>query len=132
MRGQGSPSPRRRSRQPRAPRRARPVLLFALAWIVVECLGPSAASSAFSAEQQLRIRIAWGGGTPRPWVGSVSVSQGIVRQITLLGVEGDDPGSVWLERGSAWIQQRSPRSYSAIDVYISLPHPASGGRQPSD
>src|SRR6266705_1048636 len=110
MRGQGSPSPRRLSRQPRAPRRARPVLLFALAWIVVECLGPSAASSVFSAEQQLRIRIAWGGGTPRPWLGSVSVSQGADRQVTLLGVEADDPGSVWLDGDSAWIQHRRPSS----------------------
>ncbi len=118
MRGQGSPSPGRLSRQPRARPRARQGWLVALACGVAACLGPLGASSALAAE--LRIRIAWGGGTPRPWVGSVGVTQGAVRQVTLLGVEADDPGSVWLDdRGSAWIQQRSPRSYSAIDVQVS-------------
>src|SRR5438046_4628883 len=104
MRGQGSPSPRRLSRQPRASLRARCIWLCALAWLAHNGLAPPSASSLLAAERQLRVRIAWGGGTPRPWIGSVSVSRGTVHQVTLLGVEADDPGSVWLERGSAWIQ----------------------------
>src|SRR5690348_1841975 len=101
MRGQGSRDfsdgcPGRLSRQPRARRPARWMLRLALIWAVA-WLGMGAGRCLFSAEQQLRIRIAWGGGAARAWVGSISVSQGAIRQVTLLGVEADDPGSVWVD-----------------------------------
>ena len=73
----------------------------------------------------VRVRIAWGGGAERLWQGTISVSEGSLSDPQPLGVEADEPGSMWLDgrRGAAKlvVRQRSPRSYDGVDAVVSAP-----------
>lgn len=92
------------------------------------------------AEETLRIRIAWGGGGERLWKGTIGVSRGTVAEPIPLGIEADEPGSMWLEdspvevpasqeRGPGVtlsgahlrVQQRSPRTYDGADLSVTAP-----------
>src|SRR3989339_403841 len=85
------------------------------------------------AEETMRVRIAWGGGAERMWRAVVGVNQGTVSEPAPLGIEADEPGSMWLDatpldvplpgddRGKPpsiqlsgqhlVVRQRSPRTY---------------------
>lgn len=73
------------------------------------------------AEPTLRLRLAWGGGPSRQWAGAVRLSQGELAEPRLLGVEADEPGSMWLEDGVLVIRQRSPRAYDGVDLLVDAP-----------
>ena len=80
------------------------------------------ASHALMADD-LRVRIAWGGGSERLWHGTISVRDGLLSQPRPLGVEADEPGSMWLDGdpiGSRKlvVHQRSPRGYDGVDVLV--------------
>lgn len=77
--------------------------------------------SAVAPLAELRLRIAWGGGEPRVWRGAVSVSQGELSQPRLLGIEADEPGSIWQSGSMLRIDQPRPRSYDGVDVTIRAP-----------
>lgn len=78
----------------------------------------------------LRVRIAWGGGEERTWQGTISVSDGSLCEPRPLGMEADEPGSMWLEgaAGSGGrnlvIRQRSARGYDGVDVLVVAPSTA--------
>ncbi len=75
--------------------------------------------SSFShADDAMMVRIAWGGGSEKLWEGSITVSQGIISQPRPLGIEADEPGSMWLEDGRLLIRQRSPRAYDGVDLIV--------------
>jgi hypothetical protein len=80
-----------------------------------------------AAEETMRIRIAWGGGSERLWQGTVAVSPGAVCEPLPLGVEADECGCCWLETegregaNRLVIRQRSPRSYDGVDVLLKAP-----------
>ena len=83
------------------------------------------ASHALLADE-VRVRIAWGGGTDRVWHGTISVSEGALSNPQPLGVEADEPGSMWLDGDPAasrklWIEQRSARGYDGVDVLVAAP-----------
>jgi len=92
----------------------------------------------------MRIRIAWGGGVERLWRGNVAVSRGKLSEPCPLGIEADEPGSMWLETSPLYyssqpgaplarirpeaveeehlvIRQRSPRSHDEVDVLVTAP-----------
>lgn len=77
--------------------------------------------------QDLRVRIAWGGGTERLWHVVVSLNEGSFDDLLPLGIEADEPGSMWFEksgsrdRAQLVVQQRSPRSYDGVDVNVHSP-----------
>jgi len=78
------------------------------------------AATCFGADG-LRLRIAWGGGAERQWRGSIEISDGTLSDPKPLGVEADEPGSMWLDGNAAGssklvIQQRSVRTYDSVDV----------------
>jgi len=73
------------------------------------------------AEESVRVRIAWGGGTARIWQGSVSVEQGQLSELRPLGLEADEPGSMWIEDNRVQIRQRSSRVYDGLDLLVSGP-----------
>ena len=52
------------------------------------------------AADNVRLRIAWGGGTERTWQGTISVSDGAISEPQPLGTEADEPGSMWLDGDS--------------------------------
>ncbi len=80
-----------------------------------------------AAASDVRVRIAWGGGENRLWHGTISVSEGTLSEPRPLGIEADEPGSMWLEDptrgGEAKLRfrQRSPRGYDGVDVLVSAP-----------
>ncbi len=68
------------------------------------------------------MRIAWGGGAERTWEGAVWLDRrGTLSEPRALGIEADEPGSMWLESGKLQIRQRSPRSYDGVDLLLSAP-----------
>ena len=69
----------------------------------------------------MRLRIAWGGGAERRWQGAVALSEGTLAEPRLLGIEADEPGSMWLEAGRLVIRQRSPRTYDGVDLLVTAP-----------
>jgi hypothetical protein len=74
----------------------------------------------------IRVRIAWGGGSERLWQGTISASDGTLMEPRLLGVEADEPGSMWIDEDPDGgqrlvIQQRSPRAYDGVDVLVRAP-----------
>jgi hypothetical protein len=135
MVGQGSPSLSQGSRLPVASTAAARVVSRA----AIVLLMLSATSAALAAD--LRVRIAWGGGTECTWQGTISVSDGSISDAQPLGAEADEPGSMWLDadarsgRTVLVVQQRSPRGYDGVDVAVSAPPTAklllqlSGGDQ---
>lgn len=70
------------------------------------------------AEVTCKLRIAWGGGVERSWRGTVNLSAGSFEQIEPLGIEADEPGSIWLDGSQIRIRQPSPRAYDGIDVVV--------------
>jgi hypothetical protein len=71
---------------------------------------------AVGAETTMRLRIAWGGGAPRRWHGTLRLSQGTLSEVRALGSEGDEPGSMWIDRDAVIIEQRSARADDGLDV----------------
>jgi len=74
----------------------------------------------------LRVRIAWGGGSDREWQGTIGVSEGSISEPRPLGIEADEPGSMWLDGNSdasrrLVIRQRSPRGYDGVDLLVAAP-----------
>ena len=69
----------------------------------------------------MRVRIAWGGGAERLWHGTIAVSKGTLGEPRPLGIEADEPGSIWLEDGHLVVRQRSSRSYDGVDVLVTAP-----------
>ena len=57
----------------------------------------------------MRVRIAWGGGAERLWHGTIAVSQGTLGEPHPLGIEADEPGSIWLEDGHLVIGSELPQ-----------------------
>lgn len=92
---------------------------WVLYWALIAALASSAlAASARAAESTMRLRIAWGGGAERQWKGTVSVSEGELAEAQALGVEADEPGSIWLADGQLHVRERSPRAYNGVDVLV--------------
>ncbi len=85
----------------------------ALLWLAVV---PS--SRAMAAETTLQLRIAWGGGAERIWQGSIRLSQGRFTDLQALGIEADEPGSIWLDPAGVEIRERSLRAYDGVDVTV--------------
>lgn len=80
------------------------------------------AELACSAETQVRLRFAWGGGARRAWESTVTVDRGTVSELVSLGIEADEPGSMWIDdAGQLHIEQRSARTYDAFDVTVTAP-----------
>lgn len=79
------------------------------------------ASLAAAEELDLQLRITWGGGQPQRWEGAISLAEGEFYSPTALGVECDEPGSIYLARGQVKIASRSARSFDGVDVFVRAP-----------
>jgi hypothetical protein len=73
------------------------------------------------ADTRLQIRIAWGDGAIRQWSGGISLSEGQLWLHRPLGIEADEPGSIWSDGSRVEIRQRSPRRYDGADVFVDAP-----------
>lgn len=72
-------------------------------------------------ELRLRLRMTWGGGTPRAWQGELRLSQGVLSDVVNLGREADDPGSMEAAGRALQIVQPSVSAYGGCDLTITGP-----------
>jgi hypothetical protein len=115
MTGQGRPKTsdaRRTSPQ-------RPTIGWGCQWMLAAALAVCA--PAWLRAESLKIRIAWGGGAERIWQGKVTLSEGRLDQPRPLGIEADEPGSMWIQDGALVFRQRSPRTYDGLDLLALAP-----------
>src|SRR5690606_4057907 len=114
MAGQGCPH---RSRA--APHRRRACAWLATAIVILTSLFASLrAASAQEPSHDIGLRIAFGGGSPRLWRGTITIDNGTFAEPQLLGLEPDEPGSMQVTARAIQIRQLSPRSYDGLDVNV--------------
>ncbi|MCG8586291.1 MAG: hypothetical protein MI757_16410, partial [Pirellulales bacterium] len=70
------------------------------------------------------LRVAWGGGPAKSWTGKISISEGAITRVRSLGIEPDQPGSIWLADGVVLVSPRTPRSYDGVDITVTAPKTA--------
>ena len=58
---------------------------------------------------------------PRCWQGMIQVNTGTLESPRALGVDADEPGSIWAESGQVFIRSPSRRSYDGLDVTVHVP-----------
>jgi hypothetical protein len=138
MIGQGRPNNRLRARSGelrRAPDRAalaglratrrgdvsRALFAIALTLAANAVCDAAAPLAITSGETSMRLRIEWGGGTARRWQGSATLADGSISEPVPLGIEADEPGSMWIERGALCVRARSARTYDGVDVTVNGP-----------
>ncbi len=121
MIGQGRPNA---SRTPFArfarpmPWLARSALVRLCAAAIALCSVGVAAPRARAAENSFQLRIAWGNGAERIWQGTIRLTHGKFSDLRALGIEADEPGSIWLDAEGIEIRQRSLRAYDGVDVTV--------------
>ena len=71
-----------------------------------------------SVEPWVGLRISWGGGTAARWKCRIESSSGPVRDLTPLGLASDTPGSMYLDKGIALVDQPSAGVYNGIELYV--------------
>ena len=74
-----------------------------------------------STEIELKLRMAWGGGSPTPWRGRVSLSTGRITQRTSLGLSPDAPGRKLLENDTLIVLPSSPTGFDGVDIELRAP-----------
>lgn len=72
-------------------------------------------------EPTLQLRIAWGGGAERLWRGEFRLTNGTLAEPRPLGIEADEPGSMWIDEGRLFVDSHSLRAYDGVDVSIFAP-----------
>jgi len=68
--------------------------------------------------ETMRVRIAWGGGAEQLWQGRIALSKGALSEPQPLGIEADEPGSMWLDEAQLRFLQRTPRTYDGVDLLL--------------
>lgn len=92
--------------------------------LLVGSLLPVRALAAPEDLANLRIRLAWGGGTSRQWKAQLRLPDGVFQEPRCLGLEADVPGSLVASGHELLLEQRSPRSYDGIEVVVQAPRTA--------
>jgi len=87
--------------------------------VIAVCALLAAAASA-RADVRMHLRFAWGG-VHRQWEGQISVDQGQFTELQSLGLEADEPGSMWHDDRRVYVRQPSGRLYDGVDVVLTAP-----------
>ncbi|HEV3022925.1 MAG TPA: hypothetical protein VGX76_10670, partial [Pirellulales bacterium] len=66
----------------------------------------------------MRLRIEWGGRTEQQWQGIIELTEGALASPRALGIEADEPGSMWLEQGRLEVRSPSRRFDDGVDVDV--------------
>ncbi len=85
-----------------------PLVLIALGF----CLTSGAAADT------VRLRLVWGGGPSRLWQARIEVQGSTVQEFVPLGVQADEPGSLWRQGNVIHLRSRSPRVYDGVDLVL--------------
>ncbi|MBI1901192.1 MAG: hypothetical protein HYS13_08795 [Planctomycetia bacterium] len=90
-------------------------LIFELAVVLA---GALFVTEAQGAEKTFIVRVVWGGGAARQWQGTVQLQKGRLTRMEALGVEADEPGSMWIWNDTLFIRQRSLRTFDGVDLTV--------------
>ncbi|MGE3317488.1 MAG: family 10 glycosylhydrolase, partial [Planctomycetaceae bacterium] len=74
------------------------------------------ACTAAEAPRAVRFRVEWGGGPARLWSGLIEGGNARLENPSSLGVEADEPGTIWSEGKNLWMRRRSIGVYDGFDV----------------
>ena len=74
-----------------------------------------------AADDNLRLRIVWGGETARQWRGTIRVTEGAFANHVCLGREADDPAALDVEGAVIRVDQRRPTTFNGFDVLVLAP-----------
>jgi len=80
-----------------------------------------AATPTVSEPKGVRLWIEWGNGKPRQWNAEVRVSDGSVSQLRPMGYAADEPGSMYVEDGIAYVRQTRARQYDSMSLLVNAP-----------
>lgn len=83
-----------------------------------------ASHTALAADATVHLRIVWGGGTEQTWHGTIAIDRGQLANPMALGIEADEPGSIYFDNGHLEIRSRSPRAYDGVDLAVTAPQDA--------
>ena len=86
-----------------------------LPWSVLFC-ALSFAGHVYAESPDLRLRIAWGGGTARQWQGTLTIEGGTFSELSYLGLDADENATIYLEKNTVQIRQRTTRDYDGFDI----------------
>lgn len=95
-------------------------ILIGLLWLLLWG-GNAGTARGANGETDLRLHIAWGGGTARTWQGVFRLNEGVFIDPASLGQEADDVGTIDVNGGVMKVAQRSPSRYMGIDVVVRAP-----------
>lgn len=89
---------------------------FAL--VLLPLLADSAPRATIAAEpvRAVRVRFEWGGGSSRVWSGLIEGGTARLERPVSLGVEADEPGTLWIEGKNLWLRRRTAGMYDGFDV----------------
>lgn len=74
--------------------------------------------------EAVRLRVKWGGGEARAWIGTAQLDRGSLTELRFLGDDADAVGSAWLERGQLRIGDLSPHEVNCVEVVAEAMHDA--------
>ncbi len=66
--------------------------------------------------EPIQLRITWGGGDASRWTGRITVGDGSLSNIRLLGPDADAAGSIWLEEGQVRVATLSAHKFDSVEI----------------
>ena len=75
------------------------------------------AAPAVAQQPSMRLRLEWGGGREQQWRGTVALDEGTLAAPLPLGIEADEPASIWVDSNEVRIR---PHGACATTVSISM------------
>jgi hypothetical protein len=98
-------------------------LLALIAALAITSVGAPSSAQLPSPEptpaRPVRLRVAWGGGDEaRRWMGRISLSDGTLADMQLLGMEADAAAAVWQEGNVIHVDAVRPHRFDGFDVTV--------------
>jgi len=93
------------------------LLLLWIGWTLLAGVAPTTTAAAESA-RPVRVRLEWGGGASRLWSGVVETRNARLENPVSLGIEADEPGTIWVDASTLWLRRRSVGVYDGFDVTV--------------
>ena len=91
-----------------------------LPWYVLVC-ALCMCGTAVAETSDLHLRVAWGGGTARQWIGTLAIDNGTLSDLEYLGLDADESATIYVERNVVQIRQRAGRDYDGFDIRVKAP-----------
>ncbi len=95
----------------------RRAIIATIALLLCALFTGSTSAQEASLNEPMRLHIAWGGGDASAWVGRISLSDGSLSDLKLLGPAADSAGSIWLEGGQVRVNALSARNQDVIQLH---------------